>query len=231
MIYKYWKPIYYEILKDFDFIQINDEKTAELLNKLLDDKQLVTEDILKNLIENNEVLVFGAGPSLESMIDKHQKRIKDCIKIASDGTTSALLKYRILPDVIVTDLDGIIKDQVQASMEGSVVVIHAHGDNSDKIKKYIFNFEKNIIGTTQTNPAPYKNLKNYGGFTDGDRAIFLADHFNAKKITLIGFDFNGEIGEYSFPLNKDKNKKLKKLYWCKKLIDILISDKNKICFL
>ena len=231
MIYKNWKPIYYEILKDFNFNRLEDEKTAELLNKLLDDKQLISKDEIKNFIENNEIIVFGAGPSLENMIIKHKNKIKKCVKIASDGTTTALLKYRIIPDIIVTDFDGLIKDQIYASKKGSIIILHAHGDNYDNIKKYISNFEKNIIGTTQSNPAPYKNLKNYGGFTDGDRAIFLADHFNAKKITLIGFDFNGEIGEYSFPKNKDKNKKLKKLYWCKKLIEMLNSNKNKICVL
>jgi len=51
---------------------------------------------------------------------------------------------------------------------------------------------------------------------------------NAKKISLLAFNFNGEIGKYSFPLNKDKNKKLKKLEWCKKLINLLNSDDKKI---
>lgn len=231
MIFKDWAPIYEEILKDFKFKKESDIESAKLLNKFLNYKDLLSENILKQLIQNKEVIIFGAGPSLESMINKHKKMLKDKIKIASDGTTSALLKFNILPDIIVTDLDGIITDQVEASNKRSIVIIHAHGDNSDKIKKYITEFKNNIFGTTQTDPSSFNNLYNFGGFTDGDRAVFLAHHFNAKKISLIGFDFNGKIGKYSFPINKDKNKKLKKLDWCKKLIDMLNSDNKKIYFL
>jgi uncharacterized Rossmann fold enzyme len=231
MIFKEWAPIYEEILKDFKIQKKKDIKSANLLNKLLNDKDIILENTIKHLIQNREVVIFGAGPSLESMINKHKKMLKKKINIASDGTTTALLKYNILPDIIVTDLDGIIKDQINASTKGSIVIIHAHGDNIDKLKKYISEFKNNIIGTTQTDPNTFKNLFNYGGFTDGDRAVFLAQHFKAKKIFLLGFDFNGEIGEYSFLVNKDKNKKLKKLDWCKKLINIVNSDYKKIYYL
>ena len=52
-------------------------------------------------------------------------------------------------------------------------------------------------------PEKFANLQNYGGFTDGDRAVFIADHFKAKKIFLIGFDFNDDVGRYSFTKNKE----------------------------
>ena len=74
-------------------------------------------------------------------------------------------------------------------------------------------------------------MYNFGGFTDGDRAVFLAVHFNAKKIFLIGFDFNNTIGEYSFVEKKDKKNKIKKLKWCKHLLDFLINENNEIEFL
>lgn len=231
MFYKEWKPFYQKILKDFDFQQKSDIKSADILNNLLKDKKTVSNKKLKDIIQNKEVVVFGAGPSLEPLITKNKKMFKDKIKIASDGTTTALLKHNILPDIILTDLDGIIKDQVGASEKGSIIIIHAHGDNIDKITKYFSDFNKNLLGTTQTDPAPFKNLDNFGGFTDGDRAIFLADHFNAKKIFLAGFDFNGEIGEFSFPINKDKNKKLQKLDWCKILIETLNEKNKQIYFL
>jgi uncharacterized Rossmann fold enzyme len=48
------------------------------------------------------------------------------------------------------------------------------------------------------------------------------------SINLIGFDFNGEIGKYSFPRGKDKNLKLQKLKWCRNLIDLLKKDKQNI---
>jgi uncharacterized Rossmann fold enzyme len=149
--------------------------------------------------------------------------------VTADGATSALLKYKLIPHIIVTDLDGDVLDQIKANLHGSIVIIHAHGDNIDKITKYISEFKGRIIGTTQTKPGVFENLHNFGGLTDGDRAVFLANHFSAEKITLIGFDFNNEIGKYSFAENKDIKLKKKKLKWCKRLIDSL--DDNKIRYL
>ena len=54
---------------------------------------------------------------------------------------------------------------------------------------------KNCIGTTQTNP--FNKVQNFGGFTDGDRGVFLASYFNAKKIILFGMDFGNQIGKFS----------------------------------
>lgn len=82
------------------------------------------------------------------------------------------------------------------------------------------------MGTTQINPNFFNNIQNFGGFTDGDRAVFIADYFNAKEINLIGFDFNSKIGKYSFPQNKNLDLKIKKLKWCKYLIEMLMK-KNK----
>jgi uncharacterized Rossmann fold enzyme len=132
-----------------------------------------------------------------------------------------------LPDIIVTDLDGNVTDQIKANLHGSVVIIHAHGDNIDKIRKYIPEFKEKLVGTTQTDPTPFENLHNFGGFTDGDRAVILADHFHAKKITLIGFDFGDKIGQYSFAEKKDIELKFRKLSWCRILIGSV--DEKKIC--
>ena len=103
--------------------------------------------------------------------------------------------------------------------------------NIAEIKKYVPEFKGQIMGTTQIDPAPYDNLHNFGGFTDGDRAIFFAEYFKAKKIHLIGFDFNGEIGKYSFAENKDKKQKLKKLKWCKYLVELLKENNREIHYL
>jgi 2-amino-4-hydroxy-6-hydroxymethyldihydropteridine diphosphokinase len=229
MDYKDWESIYRRIVKDFHFSVENDEKAADVLNTLLRQKSLKSIDKLNDLIAGKEIIIFGAGPSLESSIIKHKKMFADTLKIAADGATTALLKYEILPDIIVTDLDGKVPDQVKANLYGSIVVIHAHGDNIDKIKKYVPKFKGEIVGTTQTNPEPYDNIHNLGGFTDGDRAVYLADHFHAKKICLVGFDFNNEIGPYSFSENKNKTLKLKKLKWCKNLINML--NKKNISYL
>lgn len=231
MHYKKWKPFYDKIKKDLQLNFGKDKDVAEFLNSLLDEKHLLSIKEIKKIIENKEVFIFGAGPSLEETIRKHKEKIDKGIKIVADGATSALLKNSIRPDIIVTDLDGFIDDQLKANLEGSIVLIHAHGNNLKSLKEHLKNFKGKILGTTQTNPSYFKNLYNFGGFTDGDRAIFLADHFNAKKIFLAGFDFNGKIGKHSFPENKDLNIKLKKLKWCKKLIQEITKKNANIEFL
>lgn len=231
MKFKEWEPIYAKIVNDFSFSVENDEKAAGILNKLIEKKNLCSIDKLRQLIKDKEVVVFGAGPSLEPLIDKHKGKLSNKIKIVADGATSALLKHNIQPNVITTDLDGLVFDQIKANNNGSIVVVHAHGDNIDTIKKFVEKFKGEIVGTTQSNPDPYNNLYNFGGFTDGDRAVFLADHFHAKKISLIGFDYKTGIGKYSYAENKDKTTKLRKLKWCEYLIKQINDKKQNIQYL
>lgn len=228
MFYKDWDPIYKKIAEDLNFPEEKEKLAAGVLNKLLQKKKLISIKKLEDLIASKEVVVFGGGPSLEPLIISHKEEFINKLKIAADGATSALLKNNILPEIIVTDLDGKISDQLEANSNGSVTIIHAHGDNIAEIKKYVPEFKGDIIGSTQINPLPYENIYNFGGFTDGDRAVFLASHFKANKIHLIGFDFDGRIGGYSYPENKDKNLKLRKLRWCKYLIDSLMKNNQHI---
>jgi len=43
-----------------------------------------------------------------------------------------------------------------------------------------------------------------GGLTDGDRAVFLADHFGASRIVLAGFDFGDEVAH---PIAPERQRK------------------------
>lgn len=225
MDYKKWKPIYFQILKDFNFPIEKDKEAAKILNNLVKKDNALIQ-FIEDLIFDKKVVVFGSGPSLEKAINENIDFLKDKVLIAADGATSALVKNNILPDIIVTDLDGYIPDQIKVNMDGSLIVVQAHGDNIDKIEKYVPQFKGKIIGTTQGDPKPFVNLYNFGGFTDGDRGVVLAEHFRAKKIFLIGFDLNDEVGRYSFAENKNIELKLKKLVWCKKILELL--EKNDI---
>jgi len=226
MFYKDWKPFYEKIVNDLKLNFEKDKDAAFLLDSILSNKKIVSIKRLENLIKNKEIIVFGAGHTLEKSILKHKKFIENKVKISADGATSALIKHNIIPDIIVTDLDGKISDLLYANNKGAIVIIHAHGDNIEKIKNYVETFKGKILGTTQIDPTSFKKLYNFGGFTDGDRAIFLANHFKAKKIFLTGFNFDENIGEFSFPDKKDKTMKLKKLKWCKFFIDILSKENN-----
>lgn len=219
MRYKEWNPFYQEILKDFNIDFKQDQKASMILNKILDkQKNVYSEKKIKQIIYNKKVIVFGAGPTLKKTIKKNINNsfFRNSIKIAADGATTALIEENILPDIIITDLDGKISDQIYANKKGSLIVVHAHGNNIKKIKDIVPCFTGKIFGTTQINPGSYCNLFNYGGFTDGDRSVYFAEHFQPEKIFLIGFDFNNKIGKYSY--TKDKSVKRKKLLWAELLI-------------
>jgi len=220
MNFEEWEPHYKQIIADFAFNREDDERAAEYLSRTLKEPraglELVEERLLKRMLEGKTVYIFGEGPTLDDDVANYTF---DGTIIAADGATTALLKNRIVPHIIVTDLDGKVSDQVKAAKEGSVVLIHAHGDNQKNLEKWVHRFIGKIAGTTQSRPDDI--LINYGGFTDGDRAIFLADHFKAKAIKLVAFDFM-EVGDYKS--EAAKKLKIRKLTWANLLIGILNNE-------
>jgi len=210
MDYNKWKKYYNQILLDFGYSEKEDEKSAVLLSELLMKKKLGTPKDLNNMIFGKNVYVFGAAGSLQDDAKKVKK--ENAVFISADTATSLLIKKDIIPDIIVTDLDGLVDDQVTANKKDATVVIHAHGNNIDRLERYVPMFDGKIIGTTQS--KPFDNIYNFGGFTDGDRAVCIADCFGAKKIFLAGFDFEN-VGKYS----KSKELKMKKLKWAKRIIE------------
>lgn len=202
-----WEPIYLQILDDFGFSREGDERAAIILSEMLTDSNAVGTAVLTELIQGKDVLVCGNAPVLPDdlkFIDP-----EDYVIIAADGATAVLVDRGIIPDIIVTDLDGDVEKEIIANQKGSIAVVHAHGDNIDKLEKYVPRL-KDIIGTTQSRPL--KDVHNFGGFTDGDRCAYLAKEFNAASITIIGFDL--EDTDVS-PMKK------KKLKWARWLIDDL----------
>jgi hypothetical protein len=170
--------------------------------------------------------MFGAGPSLEEDLRQIAKEnlLKKCAVISADGATTALLKVaKVVPSVVVTDLDGNINDLLRADRLGSVVVVHGHGDNINRLRKYAPMF-KNVIGTTQVEPRPH--VYNFGGFTDGDRAVFLATAMEAKLIALAGMDLGRVVGKYSKKKVRLVEVKILKLKICKELLEWLASRVN-----
>ena len=133
-----------------------------------------------------------------------------------------MIENGLMPDIVVTDLDGDITSLKKAGRTNTIMVVHAHGDNSEKIH-FVKNF-RNCIGTTQTKPMG--KVKNFGGFTDGDRCVFLADYFHAKKIILLGMDFGTKIGRYSKKKVDNRAIKIAKLRRGKKLLEWL-AEKSK----
>ncbi len=193
-----WLPFYRRIVETMGYSVEEDRKSAELLRELLmeSDEYLLRKEL--EAVIGRKVYVFGAGPSLERALEEFD--FSDGTLIAADGATTALLDFGIVPDVIVTDLDGRILDIKLANDKGSFLVVHAHGDNRDKLVSYV-PFLSRILGTCQTEPLDI--IYNFGGFTDGDRAVFLAEELGAREIALVGFDFGETVGKWSKPSLKD----------------------------
>ena len=209
-----WESKYKEILKDFGYSRKKDGQSCKLLDSLLPKKMPIVK--IRDLIENKPVFVVGAGPSLPSCISI-LKKYKKITKIVADGATRAIIENSLKADIVVTDLDGDIKSLKKAGRTNTLMVVHAHGDNAEKIH-LVKNF-KNCIGTTQTKPTG--RVHNFGGFTDGDRCVFLASYFKAKKIILLGMDFGTRIGKYSKVTVINRDTKIAKLRRGKKLLEWL----------
>lgn len=218
MRFEEWDPIYREILEEFRFSRDEDEEAARLLKSLLSGRvgDLSMED-LDSTIRGRRVLVCGNGPSLSRELEDAMRgrsrpepaggaQTGGLVVIAADGATTPLLAAGVIPDVIVTDLDGFIPDIIAANLMGSAVVVHAHGDNAAALKEYVPRL-KRVLGTTQS--VPLEGIYNFGGFTDGDRAVFLARRFGAEVIRVIGFDYDDPAVT---------PKKRMKLAWAKRLV-------------
>ena len=206
-----WKKRYFTILKEMNYSEKKDKESALILDSIL--KKTDSIEKVKEIIQGNTVFVIGSGPSLSIAIPK-LKKLKKSIKIAADSSLEPLIDNGIIPDIIVTDLDGNEDTIKKISKTKSIFVIHAHGDNIEKLQ--MVKKMKNCVGTTQTNP--FNKIQNFGGFTDGDRGVFLASYFDAKKIILFGMDFGNQIGKFSNTKKSDREIKLKKLKIGKNLL-------------
>ena len=213
-----WSKKYQEILNKFGYDIRRDIKAAKILNSIISNKLSAIN--IEKKIKGKPVFVIGAGPSLKSSI-QHLKKFKEVTKIVADSATAILLENGIKPDIVVTDLDGDL-DALKKVSYRAIMIVHAHGDNM-RFLPFAY-FFKYCIGTTES--KPFGNIQNYGGFTDGDRCVFLARHFGASKIILFGMDFGLKIGSSSKTSRHDKSIKLKKLRMAKSLLEWLASKNN-----
>jgi 2-amino-4-hydroxy-6-hydroxymethyldihydropteridine diphosphokinase len=221
-----WYPYYLEIVFGLNLDVKKDFLSSLLLSNLVSDRSLNLSYFKK--LKNKKILVIGAGPSIEEpLIQKFIKDHSNFIIISADGATELCLQLNIIPDFVVTDLDGDIDSLISANKIGSMLLVHAHGDNIDKILKFVPRF-KQFIGTTQF--IPLQNIYNFGGFTDGDRCVFLADEFQSTEIWLVGMDFTSSIGYFSKKMRYNFKLKKKKLSIGKHLIEILAKKSNSHLF-
>jgi uncharacterized Rossmann fold enzyme len=199
-----WEPRYEEILKDFGFSRRADEESAKALDALLTGKRVAKERDLRRAFEDRDVVV--AGPALDGPLPRGD------VLVSCDSAIEAVRARGAHPDVLVTDLDGALEAQIKANACCALAVVHAHGDNLPALRAWVPRFQGLVAGTSQCEPVGA--VRNFGGFTDGDRACILAAHFGARSLILAGFDF-----EHPRPKpGKEPAIKARKLRWAERLI-------------
>jgi len=181
-----WLKLYGEIKSALPLSFDKDQYATNLLSILLQQHpgRMRLEEVPSI---GRPVVIFGCGRNLADDIKVYLNRFTDYPAIAADGSVKKLLDNGIIPLMVVTDLDGDLKSIQKAAREGSLIIVHAHGDNIDRIQGLVESIRGRVIGSTQVEPRPY--VYNFGGFTDGDRAVFIARALGSRKVILAGFDF------------------------------------------
>jgi uncharacterized Rossmann fold enzyme len=220
-----WFPYYQDVRQQFGYSTEKDQHAANTLSKMIKKKSLDIK-VLQRKIARRHVMVIGAGDSLIPNI-KFIKKNRKFVKIVADGATQALIENHIKPDIVVTDLDGDTSFLRKAERVGAIIVVHSHGDNVEELKKIVPTLRR-VIGSTQV--MPVENVYNFGGFTDGDRCVFLADEFGAEEIVLVGMEFGDRIGGHSKKVVKNIQLKRDKMKVGKRLLEMLAKRSHSRLF-
>jgi len=176
-------------------------------------------NLQKTLTGSERVIIVGASIT---EVELSTINLENCAIIAADGSVGAVANHHNLA-CIVTDFDGNPHLDAVAKC-GVLFVAHAHGDNQQRWEKTLNKWSRyssppNLILTHQVDQS-INGIENYGGFTDGDRAVCLAIGLGVKaeNITLLGFS-TGQIGKWSGATNIEQ--KLMKLEWMYQIIEMV----------
>jgi uncharacterized Rossmann fold enzyme len=197
-----WEPVYETILADFGFDRVSDERARDILADICAD---VSGALDRLAVDGLTVAIAGGAPSLPDELD----RVTGADAVFAAGAAApTLADAGVAVDCIVTDLDTAPDRAVEAARRGTPVAAHAHGDNIPAVREYGPGLaEGAVIPTTQA--APVDPVHNFGGFTDGDRAAFLADALGAGELRFPGWAFEDpDVGRM----------KARKLVWAERLL-------------
>ena len=213
MNFEEWEPVYERILADFGFDRADDERARDVCQSVSggpwDDL-----DRLARQVDGDSVAVVGAAPSLAEEVGR--ATAADHVFAASTAA-DVCRDHGVDVDLMVTDLDKNPDTAATLTHEGTPVAAHAHGDNVPALREWLPRFRSDrTLPTTQAAPRP--PVRNVGGFTDGDRAAFLADHLGAASLVFVGWEFDDPTVE---PM------KARKLRWAARLLTWLESRRDE----
>jgi uncharacterized Rossmann fold enzyme len=209
MEFETWAPIYQRIVQDLEYDPTADRHARDVLDDLS-----TAFDFDRFCFAGETVAIAGGSETLERELE--QVRTADRV-IAVSNAARVLQHAGISPDLGITDLDKAPESHITLSKAGVPIGIHGHEDNIPAVKRYLPRFAQNhVFGTTQVEPTD--QVVNFGGFTDGDRAAFLADHFGAGQLTFPGWQFD----DATVSVEKDR-----KLRWAARLLRCLERRRNE----
>jgi 2-amino-4-hydroxy-6-hydroxymethyldihydropteridine diphosphokinase len=203
--YSQWAPEYERIRARFGFSMDRERAASERLVELLPRPALErAEQRIRARVQGRDTIVVGLAPRSGApplwMLPRTE--IPPALVVA-DGAAERCLAAGLVPDIVVTDLDGPIPSEVTANVRGALVVVHAHGDNVPALERWVPQFPRELAGSWAG--PPERGLVDFGGFTDGDRAAYLAEYVGAPRILLFGFDFEHvDVGEADPGVKKQK---------------------------
>jgi len=179
-----WEPTYEAVLDSFGYPRDGDERARDRLAELVADSETYPPGGLD--LEGTTVAIAGAGPSLEAEAD----RAADADRVLAASTAvDRLASVGVAVDAMVTDIDKNPGTGRALTESGVPVFVHAHGDNVPAVEEHVPAYDAAFVVPT-TQAAPTDRVYNFGGFTDGDRAAFTADHFGAGGLRFVGWDFD-----------------------------------------
>ena len=209
MEFSTWEPVYELVLADLDYDRAADERARDRLAawaRPFDPGRLD--------FTGATVAVVAPGPSLGETLPEAGDADR---VVAVSRAADRLLAAGVRPDLVVTDLDGTPAVAATLSWAGTPVAVHAHGDNVAALDRWLPAFDpRHVLATTQA--APVGPVVDHGGFTDGDRAAFLADAFGAGTLRYVGWDLDDPTvtGE-----------KAAKLSWARRLLRWLAARRGE----
>ena len=209
----FWEDSIPSIRREFGYSEFLDWSSAVLLNRMYLSGRRKFLDLMRFVGKN--AVVFGAAVDPENAVFSDDETV-----IVADSAVDRL-RPDTRVDFVITDLDGDRNRLAQLSASGSILVVHAHGDNIDKLISVFPDLRGQIVISSQV--PSFGSITCFGGFTDGDRAAFFAHYLKAPVIRLVGFDFEKPVPKPG----TDPETKAKKLAWTRKLIDGLHSIRKE----
>lgn len=194
-----WWDWYREIAEAMGYSIERDREAARLLGELLRERPCLLGPLRERMEERGVAVVAGAADELSrdarSLATLGQRG--GYLLLAADGAAGGLMEQGLVPDIVVTDLDGGLPLLRRAWGMGATLFIHAHGDNIPYLRGAAESFPERAEATCQCEPLGH--IHNLGGFTDGDRAVYIAAALGARRIVTIGMCLDCGVGAYSKP--------------------------------